>query len=277
MPDTPDILRLRVLLCFLKLPAEDCTVTGISRTLNVKKYKISRTLISLEKDGYIDREDVRNPILTPMGYQEAMRYSDRIDVTLNHLLYEGVDIENARRDAFYWALYCSEKTMDAVRATEQHYRVKYELRNFKQFSGKALCKKFHDGCYHFPFLIYREHVKNGNNLSMANEGFEHPCTLCIENGIGIIQLRAQSVSAKSKLNGKLMWGKVNSLKYFNAGRYISAEVNGNVLSFPAESLHFVNMGTGVGQILHGSVCLKVESSAGVMHMPESTAIFTILI
>ncbi len=277
MPDTPDILRLRVLLCFLKLPAEDCTVTGISRTLNVEKYKISRTLISLEKDGYIDREDVRNPILTPMGYQEAMRYSDRIDVTLNHLLYEGVDIENARRDAFYWALYCSEKTMDAVRATEQHYRVKYELRNFKQFSGKALCKKFHDGCYHFPFLIYREHVKNGNNLSMANEGFEHPCTLCIENGIGIIQLRAQSVSAKSKLNGKLMWGKVNSLKYFNAGRYISAEVNGNVLSFPAESLHFVNMGTGVGQILHGSVCLKVESSAGVMHMPESTAIFTILI
>ena len=277
MPDTPDILRLRVLLCFLKLPAEDCTVTGISRTLNVEKYKISRTLISLEKDGYIDREDVRNPILTPMGYQEAMRYSDRIDVTLNHLLYEGVDIENARRDAFYWALYCSEKTMDAVRATEQHYRVKYELRNFKQFGGNALCKKFHDGCYHFPFLIYREHVKNGNNLSMANEGFEHPCTLCIENGIGIIQLRAQSVSAKSKLNGKLMWGKVNSLKYFNAGRYISAEVNGNVLSFPAESLHFVNMGTGVGQILHGSVCLKVESSAGVMHMPESTAIFTILI
>ena len=277
MFDTPDILRLRVLLCFLKLSDEDCTVTGISRTLNVEKYKISRTLISLEKDGYIDCEDIRNPILTPTGYQEARRYSDRIDITLNHLLYEGVDIENARRDAFYWALYCSDKTMDAVRATEQHYRVKYELRDFKQFSGIALCKKFHDGCYHFPFRIYREHVKNGNNLSMANEGFEHPCTLCIENGIGIIQLLAQSIAAKSKLNGKLMRGKVNSLKYFNFGRYISAEINGNVLSFPAESLHFVNMGTGVGQILHGSVCLKMECSAGVLHMPESTAIFTILI
>lgn len=277
MPDTSDILRLRVLLCFLKLPAEDCTVTGISRTLNVEKYKISRTIIALENDGYIDREDVRNPILTPEGYQEAVRYSDRIDVTLNHLLYEGVDIENAKRDAFYWALYCSDKTMDAVRAAEERYRVKYELRGQKQFSGAALCKKLHDDCYQFPFLIYREHVKNGNNLSMANDGFEHPCTLCIKDGIGMIQLRAQSVSAKSKLNGKLMSGKVNSLKYFNSGRYISAELSGNVLSFPAKSLRFVNMGTGVGQILYGSVCLKMECSVGVLHMPESTAIFTILI
>lgn len=277
MPDTTDILRLRVLLCFLNLPVEDCTVTGISRTLNVEKYKISRMIIALENDGYINREDVRHPILTPTGYQEAVRYSDRMNVTLNHLLYEGVDIENAKQDAFYWALYCSDKTMDAVRATEERYRVKYELRGQKQFSGAALCKKLHDGCYQFPFLIYREHVKNGNNLSMANDGFEHPCNLCIKDGTGVIQMRVQSVSAKSKANGKLMHGQVNSLKYFNAGRYISAELSGNVLSFPAESLHFVNMGTGVGQILHGSVCLKMECSVGVLHMPESTAIFTILI
>ena len=277
MPDTTDILRLRVLLCFLKLPAEDCTVTGISRTLNVEKYKISRTVIALENDGYIDRDDVRNPILTPAGYSEALRYSDRIDVTLNHLLYEGVDMENAKQDAFYWALYCSDKTMDAVRATEERYRVKYELREQKQFSGATLCKKLHDGCYQFPFIIYREQVKNGNNISMANAGFEHPCTLCIKDGVGTIQLRAQPLSAKSKANGRLMHGQVNSMKYFDSGRYISSEQSGNVLSFPADSLHFVNMGTGVGQVLHGSICLKMECSVGVLHMPESTAIFTILI
>ncbi len=277
MPDTPDILWLRVLLCFLKLPAEDCTVTGISRTLNEEKYKISRVIRVLENDGYINREDVRNPILTPEGYMEAVRYSDRINITLNHLLYEGVDIENAKQDAFYWALYCSDKTMDAVRATEERYRVKYELRGRKQFGGAALCKKLHDGCYQFPFLIYREHVKNGNNLSMANDGFEHPCTLCIKDGVGTIQLRSQPISAKSKANGKLMRGQVNSMKYFDSGRYISAEQSGNVLSFPAACLHFVNMGTGVGQILHGSVSLTMECSVGVLHMPESTAIFTILI
>ena len=38
-----------------------------------------------------------------------------------------------------------------------------------------------------------------------------------------------------------------------------------------------NRGSGTDQILHGSVCLKMKCSVGFMHMPESTAIFTVLI
>lgn len=34
----------------------------------------------------------------------------------------GVDLESAQRDSFYWALYCSDSTMEAVRATEERYR-----------------------------------------------------------------------------------------------------------------------------------------------------------
>ena len=60
--------------------------------------------------------------------------------------------------------------------------MKYELRGQKQFSGAALCKKLKDGCYSLPFLIFREHIKNGSNLSMANEGFEHPCSLYVKDG-----------------------------------------------------------------------------------------------
>ena len=122
MEENSKILRLRVLLCFLKSNAEDCTVTGISRTLGEEKYSVSRAVSSLEKDGYINRDDVRNPIITEKGYIAAQKYSERLEITLNHLLYEGVDIESAKRDAFYWALYCSDSTMEAVRATEERYR-----------------------------------------------------------------------------------------------------------------------------------------------------------
>lgn len=277
MPDTPDILRVRVLLCFLKLSADDCTVTGISRTLNVEKYKISRTVIALGNDGYINREDVRNPILTPMGYQEAVRYSERIDVTLNHLLYEGVDIENAKRDAFYLALYCSDKTMSAVRATEERYRVKYELRGQKQFSGSTFCKRLHDGCYQLPFLICSEHAKNGNNLSVLNEGFEHPCSLCVENGAGTIKLRSRIMTVMSRQSGESVQQQIKCMKYSYFDRFISAESNGSVFTFSADCLNFVNIDSGVGQILYGSVCLQLEYSGGSVHIPESTAIFTILI
>ncbi|MFQ7758321.1 MAG: hypothetical protein ACLUIX_10170 [Oscillospiraceae bacterium] len=47
-------------------------------------------------------------------------------------------MESAQRDSFYWALYCSDSTMEAVRATEERYRVKYELRDQKQFRGAVL-------------------------------------------------------------------------------------------------------------------------------------------
>jgi Mn-dependent DtxR family transcriptional regulator len=276
MAESPGTLRLRVLLCFLQKD-KVCNVMGISRTLKEPKQTISRTLIALEKDGLIDRSNLRNPILTEKGQVRASYYAERMEVMLNHLLYEGVDINSARQDALQWALYSSDKAMETIRATEERYRVKYELRNQKQFSGRQLCRLLKDGVYQFPFLIYREHVKNGTNISMANEGFEHPCTLYVDGGEGLIQLRALSISAKSGSDGNVMSGRAQSMQYFDSGRFIDSEINGNVFSFPADVLNFVNMGNGVGQILHGSCPVKIECSVGLIHMPESTAIFTILI
>jgi Mn-dependent DtxR family transcriptional regulator len=276
MPESPDILRLRVLLCFLKRD-ETCTVTGISRTLKEAKQNISRAMIALEKDGLLARSNPRCPTLTESGYQKAKYYAERMEITLNHLLYEGVDMESARQDAFLCALYCSDKTMETIRATEQICCVKYELREEKQFSGKQLCRLLEDGVYPFPFLIYQEQVKNGKNISMANEGFEHPCTLYVDGGEGWIQLRARSISAKSASNGTRMCGRAQSMQYFDSGQLVAAEVEGNVFSFPADILNFVNMGSGVGQILHGSCPVKIVCSVGLIHMPQSTAIFTIII
>ena len=277
MSDSPDILRLRVMLCFLKSAPEHCTVTGIARTLNEEKYTISRIMQALEKEGLIDRSDARHPFLTAKGSELAERYAKRVETATNHLLYEGVDIENAKSDACYWALYCSDKLMSVVRSSEERYRVKLELRDQKSFSGRTLCKRLKDGCYQFPFIIYREHVKGNSNISMANDGFEHPCTLYVNGGEGLIQLRSLPISAKSGSNGKMVHGKINKMEYFDAGQFISAEIHGNVVSFPADVLNFTNMGTGVGQVLHGTVCLRMQCSCGIIHMPESKAIFTIII
>lgn len=277
MKDNAEILKLRVLLCFLKLTPADCSVTGIARTLGREKYAISRAVSALEAEGLVDRADIRRPRLTEKGYAEASRYAERFEIALNHLLYEGVDMESARQDAFVWTLYCTDGTMETVRATEKRYRVKYELRGQGQFSGAALCRRLKDGCYALPFLIFREHIKNGSNLSMANEGFEHPCILSVKNGMGTVQLRSIPITAKSPRSGEIMQGRVETIRYFDAGRFVCAEPSGQLFSFPADVLQFVSVGADVGQILHGSVCLQMESSVGAGHMPESTAIFTLLL
>ncbi len=277
MSEIPEFLKYRILMCFLNSAEENCKVMGISRTLNENKQKISRTMINMEKEGLLDRSNPRAPELTEEGRRQAEHYLERVTVAQNHLLHEGVDIENARRDAGYWALYCSEALMNVIRSRDECYRVKHELRNERTFSGAALCKKLKDGTYSFPFVIYRETIKDNNNVSMTNEGFEHPCSLHIKNGVGMVQLRILPISRKSILNEKLLRGEVSKMEYYDSGNFTSAEFHGNVISFPADALKFVNMGTGVGQVLHGSVLLKLQCSCDLIHMPESKAVFTILI
>ena len=275
MSDTYGILRLRVLLSFLK-DDDTCTVTGIARTLNETKQSISRILIGLEKDGLVNREDQRHPILTKKGYALAQSYSERINISQNHLIYEGVGIDDAKQDSYYWALFNSDNTMDIIRSSEKKYRVKYALRGKKHFTGTTLCKLLDDGEYTQPFIFYREHIKNGNNISMANEGFEHPCTLSVKNGVGMIQLQAIPIVQKSMSSGEEMCGEIKSLQYFDSGLYVGAEKCGNILSIPASVLNFINIGEGISQVLHGSVCCKMQCNVGVAHMPESIAIFTLL-
>ena len=251
MSDSTEIMRLRVLLAFYQMDEESRTVMNISRMLVEEHYVVSRVISGLEKEGLIERKTPRKPVLTAKGKEKAEKYSKRMELTLNHLLYEGVSMENARNDAYHWALNNTDETMAVIANTEEKYRVKYELRDNKNFSGKELCKKMNDGTYRFPFIIYKEQIGNNQNtnISMAN----------------------------SRKSGMLMQGKVQTVKYNYNNSFIDVEKNGDAICFPAECLNFLNIGSGVDQILHGSVCLKMKCSVGIIHMPESVAIFTILI
>ena len=211
MPESLDVLKLRVLLCFLNEEPKTCTVTGLAGVLGEGKQKVSRMLMAL------------------------------------------------------------------IRSSEQRYRAKYELRRQSEFGGAELCRRLGDGEYCFPFLIYREYVSGGTNLSMANEAFSHPCTLAVANGIGVVRLHPVDLSARSQMTGREMNGRVRRLMYLDGSTFAPAYDDGRAISFPARTLHFLNIGSGVGQILHGSVCLRMQCSVGTKHMPESTAIFTILI
>lgn len=278
MPESLEILKMRALICFLNEDPALCTVTGLADILGEGKQKISRLLMSLEKEGLLDRSDLRRPRLTQAGREQASYYEKRTNIVLNHLLYEGLDLNDAEHDAYAWARFSSERGMEIIKSSEQRYRAKYELRRQKEFGGEELCRHLADGEYSFPFLIYRETVRGGTNLSMANEGFRHPCVLRVADGRGQIVLQPVDLSAKSPLTGRKMNGRVRKLTILQPdGAFMRAEEDGENLAFSADVLHFLNIGEGMGQILHGSVCMRMQCSVGTMHMPESTAIFTIMI
>lgn len=224
----------------------------------------------------MNRMDSRHPRLEKLGEQTARKYAERMDIATNHLIYEGVTEAQACNDALYLSMYCSDETFEVIRSMEEQYRMKHLLRTYERFDGTILCNGLRDGQYLLPFIIYRETVKNGSNISMSNEGFIHPCTLSVTDGRGMILLKAQRVEKYSAMTGRKMSGKIKCLKYFDGSKFCEAQRNGDLISFPASVLEFVNIGSDSGRIFHGSVCLKMTCSVGIMHMPESTAIFTLL-
>ena len=277
MPESLEILKMRVLICFLNENARICTVTGLATMFGEGKQKMHRIFATLEKEGLLNRSNPRSPVLTELGREKAHYYENRINIVLNHLLYEGLDMDNAEHDAYAWALFSSDKGMEIIKSSEQRYRAKYELRKREQFDGTELCKHLHDGEYRLPLLIYKEHMTDGNNLSMSNSGFEHPCILTVTNGEGTIQLRPKEIWARSQMTGQEMIGRVRMLMYWDGMTFKNAETVNGMLTFPASTLSFLNIGSGMEQILHGSVCLKMQCSVGTNHMPEATAIFAAML
>ena len=257
------------LLCFLNEDEKTCTVTGLSALLDEGKQKMHRLLAALEREGLLDRSTACRPCLTEEGRQRAAFYEDRVGVVVNHLLYEGLDLDEAEQNAYAWALFGTDKAMEIFRSSEQRYRAKYELRHQRKFDGAELCRRL-------PFLFYKEHISAGSNLSMANRGFECPCVLKVENGCGMVHLKPISVSARSPLMGREMNGRVRNLTVRDGGEFRPAQDCGGMLAFPARVLSFLNLGYGMEQILHGSVCLRMQASVGTNHIPESTVLFTIL-
>ena len=156
-------------------------------------------------------------------------------------------------------------------------RLKEIFAGHRDFHGGDICNSLKDGSYYFPFIIYREQIKNHNNLSMANKGFENPCELIVKDHEGLVYLAVKTVSAESMSSGKKMEGRVNKMQYLYDGEFRDGGIDGRYVYFPVTALNFIAMGKGRDTLLHGSVCLKMQCSVGDMHMPESSAIFTMFI
>ena len=271
-------LRLRIFMCFLNFTPENRKITKMAQALGVEKYEMSRQVAQLEKEGLVDRSDPRSPKLTDKGRQLAEMYAKRMELAQNHLIYEGVPKDEARHDAVMLTLYCGDKTFENIQLIEETLRMKDIFADRPTFSGREFSEKINDGHYTFPFIIYREKVKKGNNISMANKGFAHPCEVVVGESGAFVLLKAVDMDAPSGLNGLKMKGKVKHLKYFDGKSFVEAAVSGDFIQIPLGPFEFHSIGGDpLNRILHGSICLKMCCSVGEIHMPESTAIFTLFV
>lgn len=277
MTDDSEILKYQVLMALYNNAEDEKNVSSISKSLNQKSYKISRLLSALEQENLVDKKIERHPKLTEAGRRKINEYKYKVDTFINHLMYQGVSKENAKKDAFLWALNTSDETIKVLDWANERCRIKNALSEECAFNGDILCRLMRDGDYKFSYVFYKMCSEDGDVLSMANNGFENPCTLSVRDGKGVIKLRIKRVSANSAISGHMMMGEVSKVMYFDETVYKEAVKENDEVLIPANMIQFINLDTGTCQYMNGTVNMKMQCSVGDMHMPESVAMFLMTI
>ncbi len=278
MPETLTPFQIQLLLYYLEAEPKKRTVTDSARILGTTKWAVTRALDALEKQDVVERQENRKTVLTASGKKLAEKCRGQMKILEQYMQYQDIPPVQIKENALR-ALSAgfSDEFMDRLAEQEGRMRLKEIFAGHRNFHGGDICNYLKDGSYYFPFIIYREQIKNHNNLSMANRGFENPCELIVKDHEGLVYLAVKTVSAESMSSGKKMEGRVNKMQYLYDGEFRDGGIDGRYVYFPVTALNFIAMGKGRDTLLHGSVCLKMQCSVGDMHMPESTAIFTMFI
>ena len=271
-------IQIQLLLYFLEAEPKRRTVTDAARYLNKPKSTLTHILDSLDELALMERVERRKSVLTAAGKRTAQQLLHQRRILEQYMQYQDIPPAQIKENALR-ALSAgfSDEFMERLAEQEGRMRLKEIFAGRQDFHGGDICNYLKNGSYYFPFIIYREQIKNNNNLSMANRGFENPCELIVRDHEGLVYLAVKTVSAESMSSGKKMEGRVNKMQYLYDGEFRDGGIDGRYVYFPVTALNFISMGKGRDTLLHGSVCLKMQCSVGDMHMPESAALFTMFI
>ena len=278
MPEKLNQLQIQLLLYFLEAEPKRRTVTGAAKHFKKTKSSITRALDHLEKLDFVERIESRKSALTLPGINLAKKYRQQLDVIEKFMLYQEVPLSQIKENALRMlAAGLSDAFMERLEEREKRMRLKEIFAGRQNIPGSELCDHLKDGSYFFPFVLYREHIKNHHNISMGNRGFEHLCELIVNNHEGMVYLTLKTMCAQSAQTGQVMEGRMNERQYLLNGEFHDAGRDGRYVYFPITALQFITVGKGRNSILHGSACLRMQCSVGELPMPRSTAVFTLFI
>lgn len=140
----------------------------------------------------VERLENRKTVLTVPGVKLAEKYQKQRKVLEKYMQYQDIPPAQIKENALRaLAARFSDEFMDRLAEQESRMHIKEIFAGRRDFHGGDICNYLSDGSYYFPFIIYREQIKNHNNLSMANRGFENPCEVIVKDHEGLVYLAAK--------------------------------------------------------------------------------------
>ncbi|MDO4287445.1 MAG: hypothetical protein Q4C40_06955 [Eubacteriales bacterium] len=176
----------------------------------------------------------------------------------------------------------SENVRTLVESTEQH-TLQAMIHSHTRAQQKQTAKRRtwisedfrkevlqHGNC-RVQFKLYRLNGTQRNAFSMANHGFDKRAYVLRSGEREYLELTIQDMNANSRVDGHLMCGHLETLKYEMDGLLQVAPLEDRRLRIPLEACRFHR---GQGGELTGMIPVTLTCSVGRIHMPESTALLT---
>lgn len=264
----PTMLQIQYLEELSRLPAKQRKRGGVSviaEICGVNHAAVSRFLKSCAEAGYIDEKNK----VTETGIEWIKHYT-----TIRKELEEYFKDIGVPEQEISVSVQEMEENMDT-------HTIRMILNRFKESKRKIfyeepkrinpLAKVVEKGNYPISFRLLKYNRNKGviQGLSMADNGFEKPGILRVNNRGLFLVLSLKEINARSRMTGDIMKGHVTGVKYEFEEQIVKAEVRDGKVRIPVEACMY-KMQRGGG--ITAGLPVTFSVSVGNMHMPESTAL-----
>ncbi|MCD8356510.1 MAG: hypothetical protein LUE11_08075 [Clostridia bacterium] len=176
----------------------------------------------------------------------------------------------------------AENVRTLVESTEQH-TLQAMIHSHARAQQKQTAKRrtwlsegfweeiLQNGSCRVQFKLYRINGTRRNAFSMANHGFDKRAYVVRSEGREYLELTIREMNANSRVDGQLMCGHLETLKYELDELLQIATLEDGRIQIPLEACRFHR---GQGGELTGIIPVTLTCSVGRIHMPESTALLT---
>lgn len=262
--------KLTYLLFLYDYNDKGYTITRIAQEMNISKSTISRVLNTFYQEGLLLEKGKGK--LSFRGCQIAKKYKCDI-YELAKWLQNSADFneEQAYQEALLLVLTLTDEARRKLVNNTRKERLFKLIKNVKEIRGDMLSANLGDGEYPFAFTVYK---KDRIGISMANEGFYHPGILEVKLGQGQLIFKLKEVEHLSLSKKLILKGKLESLQYEIENQFMSGHFLRDHFVLPISKLRFFY--SKEERILQTSIKIRVKANVGVIHMPESEAILTII-
>lgn len=258
----PTMLQLRYLTELEKMPTDRGFISLIAERCGVSHVAVSKYMRSCVESGILTEEYT----FTEMGKTWLHTYQQLAEDLAAYLRDIGVPESETEENVRTLMESADPYTLQAM--VQDHTTAQRRLTTRRR---TQLPKDFRAGLQggkcRVQFKLYRMNSRQ-NVFSMANQGFDKVAYLANRDEKVYLELTIRQMDAASRLDGRMMAGHLQTLKYELDGELRIAPVEDRKVEIPMEACRFHR---GQGGEMMGMIPVTLTCSVGCVHMPESTA------